>query len=706
MRRFLATAITFTLIAPVFTTECGLLQSAFAHGGSYRGPAGEVPPDSRHPTDPPPPTDPEPPTTPPDDSDTPTTGDDPPGTPPTGDDDDKDGPGTGTTPPPAGDPPPTPGTGGFGRKGRSKGPGYEDWTFWWNYNKDDIVQLKSAVRKLQSGTRSSGVVHEFGRKVQGGEHVLTATDAAIRNEIMPALRRLVAEDGLNFDIQSAAAIGLAKIGDEDVVEALKGMARNQRPGKTNGNYHKVVRESAGLSFGLLQKDTEDVRSFLIGIVQDDGLSRSFVRPFSAISLGLLGSKRDRDGASAAALLRVIETKQKSEDLKPSALVALGLLGDVNVVPDLLHMVAKGKAPAKGATELTDVERAFAVQALGKIGAAGLPAAADKPENATAVVDALRDVLKAKKSRKFDRKVRYSAVIALGRLAPVCDAETQIEIVDQLRQIVVKGKGSDASEKNFAMISIGRIGAAEGIDATTRLKAVKILKIQLDKARPKTVAQPYAGLALGLIGRTLRMKGLPTMAEDINEPLRAKFAEMRDARARGAFAIASGLVGDQLAVKELVKTLDDHKADDRLRGYCAVSLGLIGSPESRLAIRKALTSESNRDLRVQTAVAAGLIGDAGVIEPLVTILRSNEESQYILGSVALALGQIGDVRSIKSLVGIAENTENRFPNLTRALATVALGQIGDRRDVPVLSRVSNDFNYRSFVPALRELLSIL
>ena len=50
MRRILKTAAAVALL-----TSPGLVSAAFAHGGSYRGPAGEVPPDSREPSDPPPP---------------------------------------------------------------------------------------------------------------------------------------------------------------------------------------------------------------------------------------------------------------------------------------------------------------------------------------------------------------------------------------------------------------------------------------------------------------------------------------------------------------------------------------------------------------------------------------------------------------------------------------------------------------------------
>jgi len=44
--------------------------------------------------------------------------------------------------------------------------------------------------------------------------------------------------------------------------------------------------------------------------------------------------------------------------------------------------------------------------------------------------------------------------------------------------------------------------------------------------------------------------------------------------------------------------------------------------------------------------------------------------------------------------------------TPACGALALGRIGDKRDVPSLARVMADVDYRTNVPAIAELLSIL
>lgn len=704
MRRVLTTLMTVGLI----TVVPGLVGKAYAHGGQYRGPAGEVPPDSREPSDPPPPASPPPTGTPDGDGGGPETGG--PGDvggPPTS------GGGDGGSPPTSGGgaPPPS-GTGGGpggvstkgGKKpgGAAKSPGYEDWTFWWNFNKDEIVQLKSSVKKLQSGVASGTGSHGLGRtRGGGGEAVRTATDAAIQDKIVPALRTLLTQDDLNFDIQSASAIALSKISDDSVIDTLKAMATNDK----KGGYQKVVRESAGLAFGLLQKDSEDVRNFLIGLIGDDKLDSSFVRPFSAISLGLLGGTNDRDDAALNALLNIAHSNQ-SGDVKPAALVALGLLGNEKAVAPLLKMLETGKGAKLDLStgeDLKDVERAFVVQALGKLGQPGTAAAGQE----TAVLDAIDGLLSGKKSNKASTNEKRSAAIALGQIGPQCSPKQQTEIVKTLKAIAMGDRDDDSSIRNFATISLGRIGSTKGVEAATRDEAIKALTYVLDKGKPTTIAPPFAALGLGLIGRSLVDEGLPVRDDEINKKIRDMFEETKDPRSRGSYAIALGMMRDKLCIPALKSVLAE-KGDSKLRGYSAVALGMIGSDECRDAIKTALTTDTDRDLRVQTAVAAGLIGDASVIKNLVDILESAEDSQYILGSVALSLGQIGDDRSIEPLVNIAldQVKGKSFPDLTRALATVALGQIGDRRDLPVLSRVARDFNYRAHVPAMAELLTIL
>ncbi len=677
--------------AALLLTLPGLTLDAFAHGGAYRGPAGEVPENSREPEDPPPPPEGDGPTTPGGETDGPTTpGGDVDG--PTTPGGDTSGPGSGGSSP--GAPPTTPGGGtggprsGPGGRPQAKGPGYADWTFWWTYNKDEILRLRDALRARPAGTGNA--LHAPGARHSAGA-VVSVSQAVVRERIVPALRTMLAERDLNFDIQSAAALALAKIGDTSQIPTLFRMVRNER----SDGYHRVVQESAALALGLLQADTAEVREFLVDVVTQEPRDASFTRPFAAVSLGLLGSEGDAAQASREALLRVVARKEQQAGMKAAALLGIGLLGDERAVPELLALLEPTRGAPNGAA-LDDVERAFVVQALGKIGAAGTP------EQPRAVVDALTERLTGRSANKTDRQIRRSAVIALGQIGAHADPALRDRVLKTLRDAV--REDSDESVTTFGVIAMGRIGAELDATDARRGELIRALRHHMQKGQPAHLVPQFAGLALGLVGHDDPIAD----EENLRAPIRAEFADRGDPRARGAFAIASGLLHDPLAVDELVATLSDRGLDARLRAYAAVALGMIGDDRARGAVRTALADDSDRGLRVQTAVAAGLLGDRQAVSELVKIAGSRDESQFVLGSVALALGQIGDESAVDPLLEIATDPQRRYPDITRALATVALGQLGDRSEVPALTELSTDINFRALgaVPPIVELLTIL
>src|SRR5262245_28333530 len=298
-------------------------------------------------------------------------------------------------------------------------------------------------------------------------------------------------------------------------------------------------------------------------------------------------------------------------------------------------------------------------------------------------------------------VRRSAVIALGQIGPQCTAKAQRRVVETLRGVI--DANVEEQQRSFALMSLARIGAAKGAESALRRDVTAALRRVMDKGQGQTPA--FAAVALGLVGRAIVGEG-GTPEEDVCAPLRERFAEGGDPQTRGAFALGSGLAQDRLAADTLRATLLDGGADKRVRGWCALALGLIDDRPSVEAVRKTLKSEADRELRVQVATAAGLLGDATVIDDLAAVIKSPDSSNYELGSAALALGQIGDERAVAALLDIATDTGKRYADVPRGLAVVALGQIGDRRDVPVLSRIATDVNYRAHVPSITELLSIL
>ena len=74
-----------------------------------------------------------------------------------------------------------------------------------------------------------------------------------------------------------------------------------------------------------------------------------------------------------------------------------------------------------------------------------------------------------------------------------------------------------------------------------------------------------------------------------------------------------------------------------------------------------------------------------------------------GQLIQAIGVIGDHRAIEPLTQLL--TDHKRPAQVRAMAAVGLGMIGDL-EMPKLSRLSTDYNYRATVGDLDELLFIL
>ena len=664
-------------------------KSAFAHGGQYRGPAGEVPPDSRQPEDPPPPESGGGTPTPPDGGGgTPTPPDGGGGGTPTppdgGGTPSPDGGGGGTVPQP-----PQGGGGGTKTPGKmpaKKGPSYESWLFWWNYNKDEIINLK---KNLRSGfaNSSSGIGVMGGTDgAENASEFQNVTAKKIEQVVVPLLEQYARDTKCNFDIQASGVIGLAKVGRKDAIPLLMEIGRNGQ-----GQYHNVVEETACLALGIMQDRSPQVRQYLLERASDQ-TAKARTRSFAMFALGLLGEPDAASGAYADAFqaLKSIaaRTNEASRDVTCSAFVAIGLLGDRAAVPELLQWLNEEKV---GQNKLPDLQLSFVAAALGKIGQPGLSGPASRE-----VVDALREQLKKK-----NRMTRYSSVIALGQVAPQADEKIQKECVSMLTDVIKSdGKAtSDSQTVNFALASLGRIAGAASAPQSVRDQAIKTIGNSFQDG--KTQTKSFAALALGVAGMNMNPAVKGPLAEEIRNHL---VKASGDVDTRGAYVVALGLLKDIQSAKILQDLLQQQGLDSQLRGISALALGLMGDKGAIEPIRKVLKEKSDQKLRVDAAVALGLLQDTEAVKTLIEILQEPKSSQFVLGSVAQALGQIGDDRAVDPLATILK--DEQYPDLTRALAAVALGQIGDKTDVPVLARLSKDVNYRAYFNSIGEVLTIL
>ncbi|MHC4470946.1 MAG: HEAT repeat domain-containing protein, partial [Planctomycetota bacterium] len=350
-----------------------------------------------------------------------------------------------------------------------------------------------------------------------------------------------------------------------------------------------------------------------------------------------------------------------------------------------------RAGRTGGLKLSDLEKSHLVTALGRIG---------DPSALPAVVES---------TRKKGSYTRRSAVIALGRLVPRLPAAEQLAHVNALAGMAKNEK--DPSARYFGLISLGRIGGHPGASEAVRRACVDVL-VDWYKNGNKTTERPFAALALGLIGCDVAGEARkPTaLRYRLAELIRADLEKLLgDKTALGAHAIALGLLADDRdeTVSLLVRILEDPGLDPKFRGAAATGLALIGGPDATDSVIKALNYRENSDLRVELALAAGLLGGSRAVKPLLDVVVDPKASQHVLGSAAAALGRIRDPEAVAPLVAIleADATNGRYPDLTRSLAAVALGLLCEPRERRVFHRLSADCNYRAAVPTLDDLLMI-
>ncbi|MHC4937563.1 MAG: HEAT repeat domain-containing protein [Planctomycetota bacterium] len=640
-----------------------LVGSAWAHGGSFRGPNGGVPPGLRQPFDP------EPPPPPPS----------PPGGPGGSTTPERRGPNTdpdGRTPGSGGGPVPPPTDGPGNRKRANTTPmTFDSWRFWWAYNNDDILNLKSHIheRGLSSATPARFLTRQDENNVRDPS---LATRRRVITDVIPALRNSLNRPRDHEDIHGGALVALGKVGSMDHV-ALFENAAFDRLKTSKGATVKLglqATESGVLALGMLPnldpQEKKEVREICLRIIADDKM-RSRERAWAAVCLGL-----QQDAEAIQPLVDLLDRGYDGEakrNVPAGILCALGLIGSDAPREMLEKRLVDRKDDAR--------VQAYIGYALGKIG------------NAESV-PVLTRILKG---RSYSRFARRSAATALGLCAANADPDVQDAAVKSLKRYIDKSSG-DRTGENFATIALSRIGSDE---------AIKTLIGLIDKG--SRMLKPYAALGLGTLSwyRAQDKQPLdPATLDRIRKVVAKGSRKYADTETKAAFMIARGLLKDRSAIEECVKIVS-RRGDDRLRGPCCVALGLMGregvTEEVKTALRDALKERRSADLRRDAATALGLLRDADTVDLLLEELK-NARSFTVQGQIILAIGTIGDERAIQPLIEILDNTSR--PDATRAMAAVGLGMIGDLLEVPRLSRLSKDYNYRASVADLDELLYIL
>lgn len=115
----------------------------------------------------------------------------------------------------------------------------------------------------------------------------------------------------------------------------------------------------------------------------------------------------------------------------------------------------------------------------------------------------------------------------------------------------------------------------------------------------------------------------------------------------------GDIGDSRAVEPLIDALcqSDNEREEEAIEEALVN---IGKPAVE-SIIKALKQE-DIDLRWGLAKVLGNIGDSRAVEPLIEVLKDENEDEQVLREAAIALGKLGDARAVDPLTEVLKDED--------------------------------------------------
>ena len=690
------------------TASLAMPSLSFAHGGTYRGPGDTTPPSGGGggggggPTTP---------------------GPAGPGVPgPTG----PTTPGAVTPGAPVGSPAPAkPRTGGS-----DAGADLTVWQFWWAFNKDPYLNLKSHIN---GGAVITGSDEYYLGKGEHGQSkdTLRVSEETIRTVIVPQLlAALDPKTGENSnDIQSSCMIALAKIGDAKGEDGKSAMADAIKRFLPSGS--QELSETAAVALGILA-NRENIE--LLSAVLNDDLSKlralgvpqtdkvtTRTRAFAAYGLGLIGFKASNDDRLTinATLRKILDGEGKGmaqRDIQVACLTSIGLTPiDLNPDDKAGEDVKKPKAPASLSSRQDQLRyllsyykdeannyliRAHAPTAMGRLLTTGELSSDFGFRDVVANV-LVESLSKESKDQDF---MKQSCALALGVIGDSDEDPTDKAIRAALMK--VKDDLSDQQVRNFALIGLAQASGRAGHGAGDPIYGVNA-KDKKDNARSfllnelgkgKSNVKPWSGLAIAVMERELD-DAKQASSPDAKLALRSALAESKSPEDIGAFAISCGLVKDTGAKDALIHNLDTVR-DVEARGYTAIGLGLMDEQSAIAPIQDIVKkAKYSPDLLKSAAIALGLLGDKQLVPDLVEMLKTSTglASQAAISS---ALGYIGDSRSVEPLIkDLMQNQE--VTALARAFGAVALGIIADKEPFPWNSKIGVNSNYRANTPSLTD-----
>lgn len=401
-----------------------------------------------------------------------------------------------------------------------------------------------------------------------------------------------------------------------------------------------------------------------------------IQSASVIALGKVGV----DGVGIQ-LEKVISERISRDDqeVRESAVLALGIIGSRETFPILADILIDGKAARKLAEreKVRKRTRAYAAYGLGLLARrVGDPALSQQ------VHDLLWQTLQDKTIK--DRDLRTAIVNGIGVMRSdtlrSSDKRLAWQAVEELLDWFSQDLGAtDESVQAHAVVAIGRLLGRGDSSLHRRCKEVFAKTLNAKKRRGNSILQSSA-IALGML----------TMPEEANsneaaysEALRYNWQKGADQTARQLSVMSLGRIGGKANKEWLAKAYTrGNKSSER--PWLALALGLLtepaaakGKPDEFIGdmLLEDLLSASTDDSRSALAIAVGLNGHTEAAPKMLRMLREHEGDSRTAGYLCIGLGLLRDDGATQMLTEVMLRSTRR-PFLLQQ-AAVGLGCIGDR-----------------------------
>ena len=573
------------------------------------------------------------------------------------------------------------------------------WRFWWYYNSKPYLNLKQTLKERAVAQGSDD--YFLGARHGGTAVSGVAPDAElVHGTIVPQLIEHLASE-TSQQVLTSALLSLSRLEGDAEQEAQV----EAEISKLLSHTDLIVVEVAAISLGILGSDRSAIT--LAALLAGGAEGRKLrggpevgdrVRAFAAYGLGQIGHETDRTEVKryvVSKLRAAFEAAGSSEyDVRVACLLSMGsvpLPSDPDYqVPDQGGVVASACLQAQIAWTTLVLE--------------------DKRQH---------------------QSIRAHAPTALARLLGDAEraglTEAKAEAAGALLEFLKSSSNTPTQVVQSAALALGQLGDSDADELDRQIREA------LEQTSKKASDQATRNFALISLAQVAGRPGVDGTTPGAATTLKFLSARIKQGATmqRPWATLAIGVMGRSLAdaghpasddaaaflratlsqtrspeltsataialgilqdagSEKLLLEVLDRGNDTNIRGYTMISLGLIKARASLAEIETILVKSKYRPELVQTAAVSLALMHDTELVPKLIEMLHSNSSLPAQGAICFSLGNVGDVRAAQALIEMSTSPD--LGAVARGLAIEALGLVADRYDLPWNTELSANTNY--------------